>query len=518
MAFGLDAKVVNTLNRELALKRIQRDIQSDFIFAPHLNIVYHQAGEELYDQLTSKFKSGKYSPRLPITIDVIKSNGFNRLGSILEPFDRLAYQLIVDLSAPVAEKEVDRTQVFSNQLLDVDDDGLMFERPSQSYGLFRERIQQLCVSYKYNYVLRSDIAAYFDRLYQHILGNLLNSSGANKDAVSFLERFLLHLSQNDSHGIIQGVFPSDFLGNFCLVDIDAQHTMMGLEFARYVDDMYIFFKDYNDARTHKITLSNWLRKDGLMLNESKTKIYRTQSLLEEETELDKLFAAAEEEVMEDKLNIGYETNLFWNLESEIEMDEMDVALEANKKLFDLDVDYETRQKIDRFCLPTFAAVEIDHAVEYVIKNYAKNPTMSHTYFGYLSKMIRKEPSIVEEIEKIFDDTDLIFDYQRKWLFSTLLYSEKVSERLLRHALADLQDPSKNVCLRSLCAILIGKNGTAAQRRILKNHYSNENSEFVKSAILYSSQYFPAQEKDTCFKAWSGHNETNSLIVVAIKKK
>jgi hypothetical protein len=265
-------------------------------------------------------------------------------------------------------------------------------------------------------------------------------------------------------------------------------------------------------------LSNWLRRDGLTLNESKTKIYRTESLLEEETELDKLFAAAQEEVIEEKINIGYETNLFWDLESATGLDEEEVVLEANKRLFDLEAALETRQKIDRFCLPTFAVFELDYAVEYVIKNYAKDPSMAHTYFGYLSKLIRKEPEIVKEIENIFEENDLIFDYQRKWLFATLLYSDNVSDKLLRHALVHLQDPSKNVGLRSLCAILLGKNGTAAQRRILKGHYSNENSEFVKSAILYSSQYFPPQERDTCFKAWSGHNETNSLIVMAIKKK
>lgn len=87
---GLDNKVVDALDKTLALKRIQRDIQSDFIFAPHLNIIFHQAGDELFDQLVSKLKSGQYFTRLPITIHVIKPNGFNRLGSILEPLDRLA--------------------------------------------------------------------------------------------------------------------------------------------------------------------------------------------------------------------------------------------------------------------------------------------------------------------------------------------------------------------------------------------------------------------------------------------
>jgi hypothetical protein len=144
--------------------------------------------------------------------------------------------------------------------------------------------------------------------------------------------------------------------------------------------------------------------------------------------------------------------------------------------------------------------------------------MSQTYFGYLSKMIRKDSAVGSKIESIFSNVDLLFDYQRKWLYATLLFAEKVSEAIVRYALADLQNPARNNGVRAICAILVGKYGSAAIRQVLKNHYSNENSEFVKASILFAAQYFPTQQKDTCFKAWSGHSEFNSLIVAAIKKR
>ena len=159
--FGLDNKTIDGLNKDLALRRIQRDIQSDFIFAPHLNIVFHKAGDDLYDQLIGKLKAGKYKTRLPISIDVIKPNGFNRLGSILEPFDRLAYQLIVDIVSIPAERQIDREKVFSNKLLVDDPDGFMFEKAHESYGSFKSRITELCNSTAYKFALRSDVASYF---------------------------------------------------------------------------------------------------------------------------------------------------------------------------------------------------------------------------------------------------------------------------------------------------------------------------------------------------------------------
>jgi hypothetical protein len=472
----------------------------------------------LYDLLISKLKSGQYSPRLPITINVIKPNGFNRIGSILEPFDRLAYQLIVDLISKNAENEIDRNQVFSNKLIMNDLEGFMFEKSSESYFSFKNHIEELCLSGKYSHVLKADIASYFDRLYQHILGNLLYSSGIDKDAISFLEKFLLQLTQNDSHGIIQGVYPSDFLGNFALCDIDAQHSLLNLEFGRYVDDMYIFFTQLNDARTHKVRLANWLRKDGLTLNEAKTKIIQVEDLHNEETELDRLFQDAKKEVVDGTINIGYETNVFWNLESDVAMDDDDIEIEATKKLFDSDYNGEVKNKIDRFCLPIFSALDNDHALTYVIKNYANEPSMCQVYFGYLNKMLRKNPNISSDIEDILHSPNLLFDYQKLWLYSTLLYAESLNVSTVKYALTDLQNQSMNVSLRSICAILVGKYGSAAIRQILKTHYSNENSEFVKSAILYAAQYFPSQQRDTCFKAWSGHSEINSLIVAAIRKK
>ena len=36
-------------NKSLALQRIIKDTSSDFIFAPHINIVFEKAGDELYD-------------------------------------------------------------------------------------------------------------------------------------------------------------------------------------------------------------------------------------------------------------------------------------------------------------------------------------------------------------------------------------------------------------------------------------------------------------------------------------
>jgi hypothetical protein len=524
---GINKDVLDNFDFELAIKRIQRDISSDFIFAPHFSIIFEKASNELIDQLKTKLSSGNYSVRLPISMNVIKPNGFSRNGSILEPIDRLAYQAVVDYISKNAEEQIDRNQVFSNILIDKedDDDGHMFQRSGVSYDGFKNRVQELSKSGKYTHVLKSDISSYFDKIYQHNIGNLLYSSGADRNAVSFLERFMLLLTENNSHGIVQGIFPSDLLGNFALCDIDAQHSIEELEFSRYVDDIYIFFDSRNAARIHKVKLGNWLRVDGLTLNESKTKIFEVNELLHEETELDKLFEAAKEEILERTLEIdlNYGTgSILWDLETETqyedEYDKEDLKLEATKKLFDSNKESATRFKIEKYCLSIFAAVNSDYAVESVLENFADEPSLAQTYFGYLRKMIVSDKVSVSSILDLLKKPNLIFDSQKKWVYSLILYLDSVSPGILDIAIKDLKSHEKNNALRALCAIIIGKHGSSALRRILKAHYQSENSEYVKSAILYAAQYFSTQDRDTCYKAWSGHSEVNSLIVRALKNK
>jgi hypothetical protein len=121
---GLDNTTIDHLNKELALKR-------------------------------------KYTTRLPISINVIKPNGFNRVGSILEPFDRLTYQLIVDTVSVPADAQIDRENVFSNKLLADDPEGFMFEKSHEAYSSFKSRISELCVAPTYQFALRADIASYY---------------------------------------------------------------------------------------------------------------------------------------------------------------------------------------------------------------------------------------------------------------------------------------------------------------------------------------------------------------------
>jgi hypothetical protein len=127
--FGLDPDVLASIDWTLSLKRVLSDARSDFIYAPHLNYVFAKAGDVLVETVKSELKAGKFTPGLPLTIEVPKSfrirvaapisrlgPSYSRPGSILMPKDRLLYQAIADQVAPTVDKKTNKSRSFSHRL------------------------------------------------------------------------------------------------------------------------------------------------------------------------------------------------------------------------------------------------------------------------------------------------------------------------------------------------------------------------------------------------------------------
>lgn len=523
MPFGIEREIVESLDYNLAIKRIRNDLQSDFIYAPHLSAIFYKSADELWDFLSNKLRSGQYNPKLPIILEVPKPNGFTRPGSILWACDRLTYQIAVDTIAPQAEKALDRSRVFSHKLLYEDPSGFMFKPSRESYKEFREKILEYLTCGDFSHVLKADVSSFFERIYQHVLINFLSGAGCNRLVVTFLGQLLSAFTQKDSHGIIQGIYPSDFLGSFYLCSLDARYETENIPSIRYVDDFYTFYNTPREALFNKIRLSSWLRPDGLNLNELKTDIFPVKELIQEETEIDKMLESVKEEVSTqlDREDF-YQSTISWDvIYEDVIPDETEVStpeLEKTKHLFNQTVDSpKTRNKIDRVCLTAFIAAKDEAAVDYVLRQFVSQPHMAQIFAKYLQLFVNKNESICEEVEKIFSSEDLIYDYQLHWVYALLMFSKRVKRGTVVSALRHLQNARRSDVIRAVSAIFIGRFGDTAQRRVLRTHYDNEASPYVKAAIIYSLKHFPKTERDTYFRAWRGHDEIYPLVIDAAKK-
>lgn len=515
---GLSEDLIKDLNYEQAINRISSDIRTDFIFAPHYSVIFKYASDDLWAKLKEFLKSGTYNPQLPITIEVPKKSKLTRPGSILNPLDRLLYQCIADEIADEIENSLDREAVFSHRLMHDTISIRMFESPSACYAELKNQITELCNDGTYQYVLVTDIASYFERIYQHVLINLLRSTQCRTEYISLLEKILSALTSKDSHGIIQGVYPSDLLGNYYLSAFDSYLKVNNLKFFRYVDDYWIFFSTLEEAEKALVDMCTYVRKDGLYLNEYKTKIIETQKLHHEETEVDRMFDKAKEEYAP---WVG--PSSYYDSFEPFEIDYISAMEQEISATIDLYLscveDDNLAEKIEKFCLPIFASFKSTVAVQGSINSILQRPHLTDKYSQYLTALFDVDSNIIEEVEKMFLENKLIYEWQMMWILGMFYHSKKLSMRMVDKAYSILIDYNISQAVRAICALIVSKHGDGPKRRFIRNHYSSEPSTYVKEAILYSTKFFPSpDDRNSCIKVWETHSDINRLIALALRKE
>ena len=513
---GLDRAVIRQIDYENVIAHVKADIRSDFILAPHYNAVINRRGDELWEELRQQLSDGNYEPELPITMSVPKERFFTRPGSILRPADRFLYQALVDNLMDELEDNLDRERSFSH--VPSDDEGQMFVPNHESWDRFQERVSEICAESEF--MLKADIANYFERLPQHHLVNLITAAGCAPEVVNLLEEMMLAFRERNSYGIIQGVYPSDALGNFFLSDFDAYCELTDILSARYVDDIYMGFDTEANARHGLGSLIETLRKDGLHLNEYKSKIMAAGDVIREETAVDQLFDEIRGEVEDDE---AYERASPYGFEVEWEDEDEDGVLEDEEELENATVerlmenieDYPDQQdQIEKFCLPILRSAVSDSAVDYVLEKLREKPHQTRLYFAYTSTFVRANQEVVGALEELVAD-EAVSDYQRMFLLAALFRASRVGRATVNTALQWLENPRVAMETRAMAAIFAARHGTAQQKRRVRTSYEDEPSDYVRSAILYSARYLTTADRRTCKRAWGGHSSINSLIARSI---
>lgn len=534
--FGLEKNTISSIDWNLALKRCLQDIRSDFIYAPHLALIYAKAGSELVHELQSQLMAGKFLPGGPVTIEVPKSSwmriaasrrhgpNYSRPGSILLPRDRLLYQALADEAAPVLARRRDSGRSFSHRLAEKGSVH-MFLPTRVSWSELQNKLRKYAGENKSRYILRLDIANYFGSINQHTLINTLTDAGYKASLGRRLEVMLTTYTGNrSSRAILQGMFPSDLLGNHYMDPIDRFLREYGVSSARYVDDLYVFVGSVKEANAVLQDLIGELRSYDLHLNEAKSLIMPKSALITEEPDLEALFADAVAEISsqieEDDFDAEYGFQSEWeddelDAEDEAEGAAGDLELEATKVLFDSINQYPGHEEsIERFCLPLFSKAESDYAVENVLESFVERPSMAQIYTSYLSKFLSDE-NVLEALEE-FLQNDSLADWQRMWVLAALLGAEPLTEDAVAAAWAVAKDARRHDALRAVACIFVGRYGDAARRRSLGELYRTT-SAYVQAAIYYSSRRWPNAERANAKAVWGAQGELNTLLTVAMSK-
>ena len=514
MPIGLDKEVLEKIDWEEALAEVLTDTKSDFLLAPYFTAVFSRAGDDLIAQASADLSAGRYAPNLPITTSVPKSDLLTRPGSILRPVDRLVYQGLIKVLLPDIENAFDRDRSFSH--VPAGEGAQLFQPSHTSWHKFQESIDTLCQTS--NYILRTDIANFFQSISQHALINSLESDGCPPSAVRLLEEMLYQFTERRSSGIIQGVYPSDVLGNYYLTAFDARLAMAGLDSARYVDDIYIGFDSELDGKRFLVDAIGRLRADGLELNQAKTALLPAEDMRQEERAVDKLFEDARQEVSsaaEELAAGGYGFQGDWINEDDLEgAREDDYDLIAVRALLNFEDDNEgLAEKIDRFCLPLLRGARDPAGIERCFDGLKRRPHLTRLYFSYLTYFTRRDEALRRRVERLVRDNGFFIDYQRMYHLAGLLPCDEVATSTVNAVLRWLQNPKLSSDTRAICAIFCAKFGNGAVRGEVRDLFSTA-PDPLKFGVLYSARYFPRNEKGVIRKAWGSTDSVCALIAKA----
>lgn len=520
---GLDPANIDLLAKEPALGRIRSNIPSDFVFAPHFKLIFERLGDELWDSLTAQLRSGTYFPNPLVVCEVPKVSGLSRPGSIPQPIDRLLYQALADLLAPAIDAQLDSERVFSYRVLDPDPEFKMFGVRGEAWDGLKKSLSNWVSDMPGFYVVSTDITSCYSRISHHYLENLLISSGIPEGVVRLLVKTLLETwSGRFSYGIPQGIFPSDLIGNYFLTLVDTHFASSGIKSLRYVDDIYSLHPNQREAKASLVPLCRFLREIGLDINESKTRVIEVSELEQEETQIDRLFSDARRDVYDDMLagerNWGSGFQDVWELD--LDSPEVDEQLnsEALNSLWESrdELPENRKDQLDRFCLRAFLGMGSEVAIELVLNELGQKPHMTKVYCNYLAKFAADNAIVKDRLCSILEDDNSLFESETQWVIASLLPLGDIPENTVNVAARILLDPRRGIETRASCAIFLGKHGSAAMRALLRTHWNSEQSQYVRSAMVFATMFFPVAERNILLGHWGGQDPLFALVASAVR--
>lgn len=274
---------------ERAIKNIAKHGDTDIFPFPFETHIFLDNPKECKDILLAIHNdfSKCLAQQTPSTLETLTQVGYTgfRWATQIEPFWNAYYlALVIAISDQIesVRPSLDDESVFSYRYQWDEDSGKLFR--DSAWADYRARGMKL--SNDFDYVVVTDIADFYPRIYHHRVENALQRLPNVGDIPNRIMELLGTFSDNVSYGLPVGGPASRMLAELALVSTDTQLSRRGFKFCRYADDYCIFCKDKSEAYKILVTLSEKLHNEGLVLQKKKTKIITTEEYREANSLLD----------------------------------------------------------------------------------------------------------------------------------------------------------------------------------------------------------------------------------------
>lgn len=216
-----------------------------------------------------------------------------RLATAIDPlWDAYLLSQVLSIAEDIEGKRmpVEKEAVFSYRLKLVDNGDKLFDKTINWKGFFQKAKD---LASDYSYVVKFDIADFYNRIYHHRLENTLSRCSSNKDAVKKIMTILQDISGNVSYGLPVGGNGARILAEAFLVNLDQMLNTNSIKFCRYVDDYILFANSKDEAyKILNYCADFLLNNEGLSLSKNKTHIMTQAEFI---THADSTLKGADEE-------------------------------------------------------------------------------------------------------------------------------------------------------------------------------------------------------------------------------
>lgn len=428
----------------------------------------------------------RFSPSL--IAELPKGKGAVRPGSILTLEDQLAYSMLVENALPQIRSEISPLQGvtdFGYQLYpDAISDGWF--RPSFNCwdGWKQDSLRKIDEGAQF--VVVTDITGCYENIDIKTLMQDLQRISVPEATINLLRQGLKSWGQIDTKGIPQGVSASHMLAKLYLSQIDVEMRNSGYVTTRYVDDIRIFCNSIAEARKALMLLTSILRKRGLNVQSSKSKILQASDAIPDirgqADVIDLLQERLIDEVDPSEIDDSpYSAQVRVNTHAPntqqlllIKQAFVDYYLQRDDASFD--------KSLFHYLLNKLGAAHSDFAVAYSLDILDKHPEETAFILGYLGKMLNPS-EYFDRLLQFVTSPNSVYDYQNFLICEWLLANGCTSQDFLLFAREFAFDNNKPVYYRTLGKQILGKIGQHADLVRVKDAFVNASSLQEKEAII-----------------------------------
>jgi Reverse transcriptase (RNA-dependent DNA polymerase) len=141
--------------------------------------------------------------------------------------------------------------------------------PTKSYAAFKAAVTEARM--RNPFMVKFDIAAYFNSIYHHDLVHWFGEIGASQDDVEHFGQFLREANSGRTVDCLpQGIHPCKLIGSEFLKFVDNSMRLRSEVVLRFMDDFYLFSNDEEIINMDFVLIQQLLGDKGLSLNPAKT--------------------------------------------------------------------------------------------------------------------------------------------------------------------------------------------------------------------------------------------------------